>query len=596
MQPGPAHSSPAVRHYLEQLERELKRTPGVSPEEALSDAREFLESELLSLRDEIPTHSDEQVLEHFLQVFGPPEQVAAAYAEAAEPASTRPGNAPNWRICCTHCGRSAPADQAGIVRIGARSWHKYCLGYCRECRRLRWLRLIRDLEQPNLTHGLGADKTPAQLRRAMHHPRLTVAFCVAAALLVPLVLSGTRFLWGRQPQQRDALFQQLPPGWALEQTYEAPADKRDAIGGRLGGRIERLTNTTLSANGQRVQVNLLQAATDDDAQRIERSLRQANRNPRLVQRQGTKVYELVSANVQLALDARYRLGIQPRKVSYRVSFQAAPLASADYAAWNRLFNLFLELDRAGQGETEATKAKIADLSRNFRFSDRLALRRYGLGPSRSSYVFRPDAAQAADVGDAAQSFQFQDLPRKAGAPCVSVVAQITAETYAATPSQRQPGNALLAATKHWPSTSPQVVDLAKRITENATTDGERVKAILAWLQPGKNLRYDGKAAGSRDGVVQVLQQGFGRCWDFSDCFVSLCRASGIPCRQVAGWLYGAEGHIWAEVLMAGQGWVQVDPTAGMPCGSDYIPYLVSEDGELPLVYLSAVRIEVLQQE
>jgi transglutaminase-like putative cysteine protease len=121
-----------------------------------------------------------------------------------------------------------------------------------------------------------------------------------------------------------------------------------------------------------------------------------------------------------------------------------------------------------------------------------------------------------------------------------------------------------------------------------------VKAILEWLIPGKNLRFGGKAAGSRHGVAQVLQQGFGHCWDFSDCCVALCRASGIPCRQVAGWLHGGEGHVWSEVLIQGQGWVQIDPTAGMPCGSDYIPYLVSEDGEMPLVYLSAVRVEVLE--
>jgi len=44
--------------------------------------------------------------------------------------------------------------------------------------------------------------------------------------------------------------------------------------------------------------------------------------------------------------------------------------------------------------------------------------------------------------------------------------------------------------------------------------------------------------------------------------VTLARAAGVPTRQVGGWLYGASGHIWAEVLIEGTGWQQVDPTGG----------------------------------
>jgi transglutaminase-like putative cysteine protease len=119
-----------------------------------------------------------------------------------------------------------------------------------------------------------------------------------------------------------------------------------------------------------------------------------------------------------------------------------------------------------------------------------------------------------------------------------------------------------------------------------------VQAVLDYLLPGQRLKYDGPL-GSRHGVAQCLKLGYGRCWDFSDCFVTLCRASGVPARQVAGWLAGSEGHIWAEVLLEGA-WRQYDPTAGMECGSDYIPYLTSADGELGLVYASAVQIEEIE--
>jgi transglutaminase-like putative cysteine protease len=110
--------------------------------------------------------------------------------------------------------------------------------------------------------------------------------------------------------------------------------------------------------------------------------------------------------------------------------------------------------------------------------------------------------------------------------------------------------------------------------------------------PGRHIRFGGPVTGSRYGVRQVLDQGFGHCWDFSDVCVTLCRAAGVPSRQVAGWLHEQSGHIWAEVLLEGKGWQQVDPTAGMACGSDYIPYLVSETGEMTLVYLSMPQVEV----
>ena len=106
------------------------------------------------------------------------------------------------------------------------------------------------------------------------------------------------------------------------------------------------------------------------------------------------------------------------------------------------------------------------------------------------------------------------------------------------------------------------------------------------------LEGDGEitAHSTRYGVRTALQQHFGMCWDYSDCFVTLCRAAGLPSRQVYGWLHPVEGHIWAEVLIDGEGWRQVDPQAGGGCDSRYVPFMVSESGAMPVVYTSAVRI------
>jgi hypothetical protein len=123
---------PSVREYLERLELELKQLPGVSPEEALADAREFLLADYAALgrSGEIPEHAEQ--MQWILDRYGEPKDVASQYAAAAEPTPLpeQKGYAPGWRICCTRCGRSAPLADLGGIRIGAKSFHKYTCSMC----------------------------------------------------------------------------------------------------------------------------------------------------------------------------------------------------------------------------------------------------------------------------------------------------------------------------------------------------------------------------------------------------------------------------------------------------------------------------------
>ena len=127
------------------------------------------------------------------------------------------------------------------------------------------------------------------------------------------------------------------------------------------------------------------------------------------------------------------------------------------------------------------------------------------------------------------------------------------------------------------------------------TPSPTCRSILAWLRPGQNIRYEGQT-GSRWGTLKALDQKFGHCWDFSDLFVTLARSAGVPARQVAGWLYGTSGHVWAEWHDPERGWVPVDPTGGglLPCGIYHIAYFTTEDGEMPVVYLSMPKIEIVE--
>jgi transglutaminase-like putative cysteine protease len=74
-----------------------------------------------------------------------------------------------------------------------------------------------------------------------------------------------------------------------------------------------------------------------------------------------------------------------------------------------------------------------------------------------------------------------------------------------------------------------------------------------------------------DDFLFVTKRGF--CEHFSSAFVVLMRAAGIPARTVGGYQGGdynpvdgyfivrqSEAHAWAEVWLAGRGWVRVDPT------------------------------------
>ncbi|HVR81379.1 MAG TPA: DUF3488 and transglutaminase-like domain-containing protein [Luteimonas sp.] len=68
----------------------------------------------------------------------------------------------------------------------------------------------------------------------------------------------------------------------------------------------------------------------------------------------------------------------------------------------------------------------------------------------------------------------------------------------------------------------------------------------------------------------------GFCEHFSSAFVVLMRAAGIPARVVTGYVGGyrnsiggywevrrSDAHAWAEVWLAGRGWVRFDPTAAV---------------------------------
>jgi len=112
----------------------------------------------------------------------------------------------------------------------------------------------------------------------------------------------------------------------------------------------------------------------------------------------------------------------------------------------------------------------------------------------------------------------------------------------------------------------EVKALADKITAGKKTVAERARAIYDWT--AENMHRDPNITGCGKGdVYALLKSSSGKCTDISSVFIALCRASGVPAREVFGIRLGKKAeeeitfyqHCWAEIFLPGHGWMSVDP-------------------------------------
>ncbi|KAF0219231.1 MAG: transglutaminase domain-containing [Geobacteraceae bacterium] len=112
----------------------------------------------------------------------------------------------------------------------------------------------------------------------------------------------------------------------------------------------------------------------------------------------------------------------------------------------------------------------------------------------------------------------------------------------------------------------EVRKLAESITRDKKGVLAKARAIYDWTCENMYRDPDVRGCGKGD-VCALLRKPGGKCTDISSVFVALCRASGVPAREIFGLRLGKKPqeditswqHCWAEFYLPGYGWVPADP-------------------------------------
>ncbi len=136
-------------------------------------------------------------------------------------------------------------------------------------------------------------------------------------------------------------------------------------------------------------------------------------------------------------------------------------------------------------------------------------------------------------------------------------------------NSRYPGTTLkehLAPTQFWPSDDETIKNIASTLNNP--------KNIYDYVLQTLSYNFDGIATASRQGAINaLLEPSKALCTEFTDLFITLARAKGIPAREIQGFAYSNNPRlkpvgISADILHAWpqyfdekqQVWIAIDPT------------------------------------
>ena len=130
--------------------------------------------------------------------------------------------------------------------------------------------------------------------------------------------------------------------------------------------------------------------------------------------------------------------------------------------------------------------------------------------------------------------------------------------------------------KYWEKDNPAITSKLTEILGSNLPSETSAKIKLIYRYVVNNLKYDsGRLNGDieRLGAVTILNNPSSAvCMEFTDLFIALSRAAGIPARELDGYAYTSNPslrplsltkdilHAWPEYYDEKRGWVMVDPT------------------------------------
>lgn len=274
-----------------------------------------------------------------------------------------------------------------------------------------------------------------------------------------------------------------------------------------------------------------------------------------------------------------------RTRQYNVEISVYPIKSGDYSMIEKLCGALFKYNNK---PTPESKNQVDFLSRNFTFSNKVCLINYQESWGKTSHTFSIESILDTTT-DSYSIYKFEKLNLDSLKP-ITIKLYVPVKPFAFRKPQREIDyHYLTTSTESWPVNDSSIQKLTCKIINADMSHKERVFKILGWMK--KNIKWS-RDQGTRCGAKNVIKQGFGRCWDFSDVFITLCRAAGIPARQVYGIVYKKGGHAWSEVYLEDKGWVPIDaPRKRLGVENTFIPISISEDGNMTLVYTSAPKVE-----
>ena len=147
------------------------------------------------------------------------------------------------------------------------------------------------------------------------------------------------------------------------------------------------------------------------------------------------------------------------------------------------------------------------------------------------------------------------------------------------------------AEKYWEVDSPTVRQIAESLKDEGLTTSQNAQRVYDYVTQNLNYDFDiiNKDFVDRRGALNALTNpGPWACMEFTDSFIAISRAMGIPARELNGYAFVRESnltplsislksgdllHSWTEFYDPNFGWVQIDPTWGNTSGIDYFTKL-----------------------